>query len=264
MAHDSAVPSSIPFRVLDSVSGALKGAVAVLVVIGVLAAVLAGGTPDRLWQSLLFNWLFWSSMALGMVMFAVALRLTNADWAWSIRRFALGGGAFLPISFVLLPIVLFGGYEHYFHHWLHAEGDPVIEAKSAWLSWPGLGIRDILLVAILYGVALAFVYHTVRPDVYGVKNTRNGALYQRLTTDRVAPIDAIRNALAAFRAEKISEFHGESPLICTCFGVTEEIIEAHAATAVSVEEIGDATNAGTGCGSCRMLIQEILDAHAES
>ena len=75
-------------------------------------------------------------VAIGMVMFAVALRLTNADWAWSIRRFALGGSAFLPISFLLLPVVLFGGHEHYFHHWLHVEGDPVIDAKSAWLSWP--------------------------------------------------------------------------------------------------------------------------------
>ncbi len=76
-----------------------------------------------------------------------------------------------------------------------------------------------------------------------------------------APLEAVRLALAEFREARVREFHGESPLICTCFGVTEEVIEAHAAAASSVEEIGDATNAGTGCGSCRMLIQEILDAH---
>src|SRR5690606_28867045 len=77
----------------------------------------------------------------------------------------------------------------------------------------------------------------------------------------LAPLEAVRQALAEFREARVREFHGESPLICTCFGVTEEVIEAHAAAASSVEEIGDATNAGTGCGSCRMLIQEILDAH---
>jgi hypothetical protein len=179
MAHDSPVPDAIPFRVLDTVSGAVKVLIAVLVVIGVAAAVFAGG--ERLWLSLLFNWLFWSSVAIGMVMFAVALRLTNADWAWSIRRFALGGSAFLPISFVLLPLVLFGGYEHYFHHWLHVEGDPVIDAKRAWLSWPGLGIRDIVVVAILFGLALAFAYYSVRPDVYGVRNARTDGFYGRLT-----------------------------------------------------------------------------------
>ncbi len=181
MAHDSAVPSSIPFRVLDSVSGAVKVLIAALVVIGVAAAVLSLGSPDRFWMSLLVNWLFWSSLGIGMLMFAVALRLTNADWAWSIRRFALGGGAFLPISFILFPVVLFGGYEHYFHHWLHAEGDIVIEAKSAWLNWPGLAIRDLIAVAILYGLALVFMYYSLRTDVHGVRNTRHGALYERLT-----------------------------------------------------------------------------------
>ena len=78
MAHDSAVPSSIPFRVLDSVSGMVKGILAALVVIGVVAAVLAAGNPERLWQSLLFNWLFWSSVAIGMVLFAVVV--------WTNRR----------------------------------------------------------------------------------------------------------------------------------------------------------------------------------
>ena len=135
MAHDSPVPDAIPFRVLDTVSGTVKIVIGVLVALGLLAVVLAMGEPERLWLGFLFNWLFWSSVAIGMVMFAVALRLTNADWAWSIRRFALGGSAFLPISFLLLPVVLFGGYEHYFHHWLHVEGDPVIDAKSAPARW---------------------------------------------------------------------------------------------------------------------------------
>lgn len=182
MSHHSAVPESIPFRTLTSVSGTLKGVIAALIVLGVLAVVLAGGGEGagRFWQALLFNWLFWSSIAMGMVMFAVALHITNADWAWSIRRFALGGAAFLPISFILLFVVLIGGHEHYFHHWLHVEGDPVIDAKAAWLSWPGLAIRDIVLVAVLYSLALAFLYYAVRPDVYGAKG-RNAGLYGRIT-----------------------------------------------------------------------------------
>ena len=95
-------------------------------------------------------------------MFAVALHLTAADWAWSIQRFALGGVAFLPISFVLLAPVFLGN-ETYFHHWLHVEGDPVIDAKRAWLNLPGLVTRDILGVTLLYGLAIAFAYFAVRP-----------------------------------------------------------------------------------------------------
>jgi hypothetical protein len=181
MAHDSALPEAIPFRTLGSVSGAVKAVLAVLVVIGVVGLFLASGAePGRLWHALLFNWLFWSSLSLGMVMFAVALHLSNADWAWSIRRFALGGGAFLPISFVLLLVVLFGGKEFIFTNWLHIEGDHMIEAKRAWLNFPGLAARDVIAVLVLYLLALPFMYNALRPDVYGVQG-QHSSLYQRLT-----------------------------------------------------------------------------------
>src|SRR5690554_3574792 len=118
MAHDSGVPDVIPFRTLGNLSGALKGALVGLVLIGVAAAFIANTAyePARFWQSLLFNWLFWSSLSMGMVMFAVSLHLTSARWSWSIERFALAGVAFLPISFLLLIVVFFGS-EVYFHHW---------------------------------------------------------------------------------------------------------------------------------------------------
>ena len=180
MAHDSSIPDAIPFRTLGPVSGAVKVALAVLVVIGAVGLFLADAEPGRVWHALLFNWLFWSSLSIGMVMFAVALHLSNADWAWSIRRFALGGGAFLPVSFLLLLVVLFGGKEAIFSHWLHAADDHVIAAKSAWLNFPGLAARDIILVLVLYGLALRFIYNALRPDVYG-RGGPHKSLYDRLT-----------------------------------------------------------------------------------
>ena len=79
-----------------------------------------------------------------------------------------------------------------------------------------------------------------------------------------ACINALRAAFADFRAKQIEEFQGEKALICTCFGVTEENIEnqIEEGSLKTVEEVGRACNAGSGCGSCRMLIQEILDAAA--
>ncbi|MDR0715142.1 MAG: (2Fe-2S)-binding protein [Bacteroidales bacterium] len=49
--------------------------------------------------------------------------------------------------------------------------------------------------------------------------------------------------------------------ICHCMGVTcGEIIEAIKAGGLkTVEEVGEATAAGTGCGGCQSVIQEILD-----
>ena len=182
MHSNGSIPETIPFRTLDRVSGSIKLILAVLVLIGVAAAVLTGLTDaERLWRVMLFNWLYFSSVAMGMVMFAVALYLTNARWAWSIRRFPLGGVAFLPISLLLLLPILFFGSEHLFHHWLHAPGDGIIEAKRAWLNLPGLITRDILAVLVLFGLALAFAYYSLRPDLHGVGEERHRSLYERLT-----------------------------------------------------------------------------------
>jgi NifU-like protein len=74
--------------------------------------------------------------------------------------------------------------------------------------------------------------------------------------------DALHNALAKYRTAQIEEWTGEKALICTCFGVSEERIEAEIAlhNLQTVEDVGDVCNAGTGCGSCQILIQEILDS----
>ncbi len=68
---------------------------------------------------------------------------------------------------------------------------------------------------------------------------------------------AMRNAFSRFRQTQLDEFAGEKALICTCFGISEETIES--CGAASVDEVGKLTNAGTGCGSCRMLIADILE-----
>ncbi len=75
--------------------------------------------------------------------------------------------------------------------------------------------------------------------------------------------DALQAALIDFRALQIEEFAGEKALICTCFGISEDTIQSiiNEKRAETVEEIGDACNAGTGCGSCRFLIQELIDIH---
>jgi NifU-like protein len=72
----------------------------------------------------------------------------------------------------------------------------------------------------------------------------------------------LQDAFADFRAFQIEEFAGEKALICTCFSISEEQIEKAVAenNLETVEEVGDFCNAGTGCGSCQPLIQEIIDA----
>ena len=52
-----------------------------------------------------------------------------------------------------------------------------------------------------------------------------------------------------------------SEIICDCCEVSREEIEnaIREKGLKTVEEVGEVTNAGTGCGGCQEQIQEILD-----
>jgi NifU-like protein len=76
-------------------------------------------------------------------------------------------------------------------------------------------------------------------------------------------LEALRLALADYRVYVIEEFSGEKALICTCFGISEETIQDYITAKMpeTVAEVTTACRAGGGCGSCRMLIQEMIDLH---
>lgn len=77
----------------------------------------------------------------------------------------------------------------------------------------------------------------------------------------ILAIEAVRYALSDHRNRCLEEFRGEKPIACTCFGVTEEAVIAQIAIQrpASVDEIADLCRAGSGCGSCRMLLEELLE-----
>jgi len=76
-----------------------------------------------------------------------------------------------------------------------------------------------------------------------------------------AVIDAVKAAFREHRSRVIDEFTGEQALVCTCFGVSENVIVEFITREqpTSVQEVSDACRAGSGCGSCRMVIQELID-----
>ncbi len=74
---------------------------------------------------------------------------------------------------------------------------------------------------------------------------------------------ALKDALADHRSYLLEEFTGEKALVCTCFGVSEETVESYIRenSSSNVDEVTESVRAGGGCGSCRMLIQEMIDSH---
>lgn len=99
--------------------------------------------------------------------------------------------------------------------------------------------------------------------IFGIAAELGSFLPERRHCARVV-LEAVRAALADYRAFVLEEFHGEKALICTCFGVSEETIDTFitANSPNSVDEVTAACRAGAGCGSCRMLIQEMIDVQA--
>lgn len=76
-----------------------------------------------------------------------------------------------------------------------------------------------------------------------------------------AVIEAVKGAFREHRNQAVAEFAGERALLCTCFGISEDtIVQFIAAESPStVQDVSDACRAGSGCGSCRMIIQELID-----
>jgi assimilatory nitrate reductase catalytic subunit len=71
-------------------------------------------------------------------------------------------------------------------------------------------------------------------------------------------IDARERRFALAR-RALADGAAASPLVCACFAVRRETIEAAIAAGVgSVEAVGRATRAGTNCGSCRAEIRQLV------
>jgi hypothetical protein len=115
-----------------------------------------GKHPERAWQAYLINFLLWSAIAQGGLLFSMVTHITKARWSGPLQGLAESFAAFFPISFGLF-LVLFLGKEHIFP-WLHHD----LHGKEAWLNLPFLFSRDLVGLIILYGLGLAYLYQALR------------------------------------------------------------------------------------------------------
>jgi hypothetical protein len=161
---DIHAPAEIPVRYLPR-SGTANAIWGAMFVIGLGSFVVRlGQNPESAWISYITNWLFFTSIAIGGVLFAVVTWIVKAKWNWSVRRVSQSFVAFLPISFLLL-LPMLGLGDRYFP-WIEMMGvDPIVSKKEAWLNMPFLVTRNVVMVGLLFGMAIYFVYHALRPDM---------------------------------------------------------------------------------------------------
>jgi NifU-like protein len=119
-----------------------------------------------------------------------------------------------------------------------------------------------VLATTFSGKKLSDLHGLIAEDVRKNVATEFGAAPQHRAHCLDICIEAIRAAFADYRRHRLKEYSGENALICTCFGVSEDRVAAciRENNARTFEQISSFTKAGSGCGACRMLIQELLDS----
>ncbi|HVS60741.1 MAG TPA: hypothetical protein VHE82_08650 [Gemmatimonadaceae bacterium] len=118
--------------------------------------------PDRVWQALLVNWLYFTSISSAGVMFVAVQRITTARWSRPIIRFLEGYVAFLPVAFILILLILFVGRHHIF--WWSNRA-PTIHEKAVYLNPPFFFTRVIAIYLIITSLSVWYIYTSVRLDV---------------------------------------------------------------------------------------------------
>jgi hypothetical protein len=129
-----------------------------LVAVGIVTFIVQLFTrhPERAWQAYLINFLVWSAIAQGGLLFSTIMHTTRAKWSGPLSNLAEAFTAFFPYSIVLF-LLLFLGREHVFP-WLHED----LHGKEVWLNIRFLFSRDLVALLVLYGLGLAYTYQALR------------------------------------------------------------------------------------------------------
>jgi hypothetical protein len=133
---------------------------ALLAVLGALifAFGIFGNEPLRAWQAYLVNFVFWTGLAAGAILFSAILTLTHALWGRSLKRLAEAAGAFLLLSLPLFA-VLYPGRRLIFPWIAHP-----LPAKAQWLNAPFLFLRDGAGLVLLAATAAVLLFISIRRD----------------------------------------------------------------------------------------------------
>jgi hypothetical protein len=160
---------------------ALFGGIAAILGGIVLVIGLLGGHPDRTWWAYHANFVFWSGLAQGLVVFAAVLKLAKGHWGGVIIRFAEAAAAFTTVTVVLYIGVIIG--REYIFTWLH-EPRPEI---GWWLTSKWFFLRNGLILVLLSWLSWRFVRNDVAPDV---RELATGSPVERLENSAAISRDA--------------------------------------------------------------------------
>jgi len=121
--------------------------------------VLTVGGAARAWQAWHVNFMYWTGLAQGLVVFAAIQKVAKGHWSGVVIRLAEAAVAFLFVS-LLAYLAVFLGRAHIFS-WLH-EPRPDL---GPWLGTKFFFLRNGAVYALLTWLSWRFVRHDMAPDV---------------------------------------------------------------------------------------------------
>ena len=149
-----------------------------LVLIGVVAwFVEMGSDPLRAWRIYLVNFLFFTGIGVGGVLFVCVVNTASGAWARNVKRVAEGLGIFLPVSFVLFLLMLPGLKT--LLPWVEHPYGPAWYLNLCFLTW-----RDVIGILVLALLGVYIIYLSLRVDFGYEKEEgegRDGPLSRFLT-----------------------------------------------------------------------------------
>jgi len=117
---------------------------------------LSSHHPEKTWQTYLINFLLWSAIAQGGLLFSAVMHMTKARWSGPLAGLSESFAAFFPISFILF-LILFTGKAHIFP-WLHED----LHGKEVWLNIPFLFARDGIGLLTLYILGFGYLFYALQ------------------------------------------------------------------------------------------------------
>jgi assimilatory nitrate reductase catalytic subunit len=167
-------------------------------------------------------------------------RVAPPDWL-AHARIAVVGGEAVVFASAERPAAL----QALLSNWLGRAATPSQRADEGAQSFQSATFVEGRLETLLY----------VAPRLDRAALDAAIALLARPTVDA-------RERRFALAGRALADGAAAGPLVCACFAVRRETIEAAiAAGAGSVEAVGRATRAGTNCGSCRAEIRQLVTSH---
>jgi len=163
-----------------------------------------GDSPGRAWQAYLINFLLWSAIAQGGLLFSVIMTTVRARWAGPLEGLSQAFAAFFPVSFVLF-LFLFAGSSHVFP-WVH---DHHLHGKEVWLNVPFLFARDCLGLVVLYLLGMGYVYLALLLKLEVAEDQGGGGLrsiFRRLRGNGPLDVERIAHRMRAVSVAYILAF----------------------------------------------------------